>query len=379
LQEFKARVAASHPDLDVVSVSGSVVAQLAPRPVPMTPKVAIFAKNQSTRLHLNDEIDPMRDVIAAELAGRNMIVIDPAEIVAGFHRYKVTTDEERAGLIDGLFTGGSAVRVAQMINADYLALISLISADVRARAVSGQPVNIYQTMMSVKVLEAGQGSSVFGQNFQERYPANTASGTAEDTTYFHDLIYTTAEKIGSSLAASQPRWRRAEPADSTLVSFTVRTTIDELVDGLENGVRAPNELLDELQRVVGGITVEVDGATLGSTPGPFKTAPGMHQLRVTRQWMQPWQQTVNIQEGSAFSVGLEMSTDGLAKFKDLEGFKAAAALTYAEAAYTKGIKINFDTANWQDVSIGNKGGDINLEKREIRQDGAINQAIQPDR
>lgn len=376
LAEFKKRISEAHPDMDVVSVSGSVVAELAPKPVSATPKVAIFVKNQSTKRVLDDEIDPMRDVISAELAGHDMIVLDPSEIAAGFHRYKVTTDEERAGLIDGLFTGGSAVRVAQMIGADYLVMISLISADVRSRSVSGQNVNTYQTMMSVKVLESGQGHSVDGGTFKEKYPAHTGSGTADDAVYFHDLIYSSAEKIGTSLAASSSRWRRPGPADNSLVSFSVRTTIDKLIDGLENGVRAPNELLDEMRRIVGGVTVELDGAALGSAPGTFKATPGLHQLRVTRQWMEPWQKTVNIQEGTSFDIGLELSNAGLAKFQSLEGFRANTALTYAQAAYTKGIKINFDTANWRDVAVGNKGNEINLEKNEVQQQGLINEAVQ---
>lgn len=377
LQEFRARIAAGHPEMEVVSVAGQVVAQLAPRPRPVTPpRVAIFAKNQSTKRYLDDEIDPMRDVISAELAGQNMIILDPSEVVAGFNRYKVTTMEERSGLIDGLFTGGSAVRVAQMIGADYLVLISLINADVRSRAMGGQNITTFQTMLSVKVLEAGQGSSVYGQNFQERYPVNTSVSTADEMTYFHDLVYNSAEKIGIALASGASHWRRPDAADTALVSFSVKSTIDQLVDGLENGVRAPNELLDEMRRSVGGVTVEVDGATVGSTPGVFKVAPGLHQVRVTRQWMQPWQRTVNIYDGLELNVGLELSDEGLAKFKSLEGFRALTALTYAEAAYRKGIKINFDTQNWRDISIGNRGSEINMEKKEVHQSGAINQGIQ---
>ena len=378
LQDFRARIESSYPGMDVVSVAGSVVAVVAPRPVPTTPRVAIFVKNQSTKRYLDDEIDPLRDVIAAELAGQNMIILDPAEIVAGFHRYKVTTMEERMGLIDGLFTGGSAVRVAQMIGADYLVLISLINADVRSRVMTGQNINTYQTRLSVKVLEATMGSSVFGQNFEEKYPVNTTSSAGDDVGYYRDLLYRSGEKIGTALASGYTRWRKPEPADSTMVSFTVRTTIDQLIDGLENGVRAPNELLDEMRRIVGGVTVELNGAALGSAPGTFKALPGMHQLRVTRQWMQPWQKTVQIYDGAEFNIGLELSNEGLAKFKDLEGFRALAALTYAEAAWRKGIKVNFDTAAWRDVAIGNRGNEINMEKKEIRQEGAINQAIQSE-
>ena len=41
----------------------------------------------------------------------------------------------------------------------------------------------------------------------------------------------------------------------------------------------------------------------------------------------------------------------------------------------KGVKINYDTSAWRDVAIGNRGNEINLEKKEIRQQGTVNQAV----
>jgi hypothetical protein len=226
------------------------------------------------------------------------------------------------------------------------------------------------------VLEAAQGTSVFGQNFQERYPVKSAGASADPLTYFHDLVYASSEKIGAALAAGSAAWRKPDAAGAELVTFTVRTTIDDFIDGLEHGVRAPNSLLDEMRRVVGGVTVELDGAAVGSSPGAFKASPGMHQLRITRQWMQPWQRTVQIYEGAEFNIGLEFSTEGLAKFKSLEGFRALTALTYAEAAYLKGITINFDTANWRDV-YGGGYGRVHLERTVIQADEDVNRPVQP--
>jgi hypothetical protein len=379
LQAFRARVAAANPNMDVISVEGKVEAQLAPRPVPQTPKIAIFTRNQSPRKGLSEEVDGLRDLVAAELAGQDMIVLDSQEIAGGFHRYKVTTEEERAGLVDGVFTGGSAVRVAQMIGADYLLLVSLNSADKRTRSVGGSSITTYQTVMAVKVLEAGAGSSVYGKVVDEKYPSHDASGSGDDDSFFHNLFMESAKTISQSVAESSPKWRRPAAPDATAVAFSVSTTVDELIQGLELGARAANDVLDELRRVVGGATVEVDGAVVGSSPGTFKVSPGLHQVRVTRAWMQPWQQTVNIQEGMQLKVALELSADGIAKFTTVEGFKAAAAVSYAEAAYRKGIKINFDTAGWQSVTLGKQGTEISVDKTEVHQDGAVNQVVPVNR
>jgi hypothetical protein len=327
------------------------------------PKIAIFVKNQTKVPGMDDMVDGVRDRIAAELAGAGLIVLDQAEIASGFNRYKVTTAEERAGLIDGVFTGGSTVRVAQMLGADYVMTASIVSANRAEMTVGGKPVVSFTLRMTVRVSEAVQGSSVYGDNWTRRYPvmAENAAGT-DANVYYDDLLDAWASETGAKIAEKSKTWRRVEAAPVSLVSFSVSTTIDDLIKGLETGVRAPNDLLDEMRRVIGGATVEIDGATVGSSPGTFQTTPGMHQLRVSRPWMKDWQQTVNIQNGSTFKVALELSDAGLSRFQSLETMKAQIAKDYAEAMAAKGVKINFDTSAWRDVSVGNKGNEINFEK-----------------
>lgn len=374
LQAFKEQVQAANPDMKIISVNAVREATLAPVP---NQKIAIFVKNQTKVAGMDDMVDGVRDRISAELAGAGMVVMDQAEIASGFNRFKVTTAEERAGLIDGVFTGGSTVRVAQMLGADYVMVASIISADRAALMVGGKQMMSFTLRMTVKVSEAVQGSSVYGDNWTRKYPvtAENAAGT-DASVYYNDLLDVWASETGAKMAEKSKTWRRVETTPVQMVSFTVSTTIDELIKGLESGVRAPNELLDEMRRIVGGATVEIDGATVGSSPGTFQVAPGLHQMRVSRQWMKDWQQTVTIQNGSSFKVGLELSDTGLQRFQSLERLRAQIAKDYAEAMALKGVKINFDTAAWRDVSVGNKGNEINLEKKEIQQKGLINAAGQ---
>ena len=365
LKAFKKRIQAANPGMEVVSVEADVVkrAVLAPIPQPaVNPKVAIFVKNQTRVPGMDDEVDGIRDRIGAELAGSGMIIMDPAEIVNGFNRYKVTTAEERAGLVAGVFTGGSTVRVAQMLGCDYIMLVKIVRASNTKRTAGGRPVTIFTLNMSTKVNEAVQGSSVYGSNWSRKVPVPGEVAVADEAlNYYSDLVDQWSQETGEEITAKSPTWRRVDAAAVKVVSFSVSTTIDKLIQGLESGVRAPNELLDEMRRVVGGVTVELDGAALGSSPGTFQASPGLHQLRVTRQWMTPWQKTVNIQEGVAFNIGLELSDAGLKRYQSQEGFRSLVAVAYAEAVMRKGVKVNFDTSAWRDVAIGdNKGGDVNV-------------------
>ncbi len=367
LQAFKARVKAANPDMDVVAVEADVVkrAVLAPRPQPVNPKIAIFVKNQTRVPGMDDEVDGVRDRISAELAGAGLIVLDKAEIADGFTRFKVTTAEERAGLVEGIFTGGSTVRVGQMLGCDYVMLVSITGASHTSRTAGDRQVTIFTLRMSTKVIGAAQGASVYGANWTNKLPVPGQYTDGTDAlNYYNDLVDQWAAATGQEIAEKAPTWRRAAPADTTLVEFSVSSTVDELIQGLESGVRAPNELLDEMRRLVGGVTVELDGATVGSSPGTFQATPGLHQLRVTRQWMRPWQQTVNIQPGATFRVALELSDGGLQRYRSLEGFRAAVAVGYAEAVMRKGVKINFDTSAWRDV--GNRGSEINMQQNAVQ-------------
>lgn len=363
LQAFKQKVAAANPGLDVVKIEADVIkrAVLAPPPPPRkTPVMAVFVKNHTKTAGMDDEVDGVRDRLAAEVSGLGFAVMDSAEIGAAFNRYKITTQEERAGLIAGLFTGGSVTRVAQMLGADYILTASIIGASAMSRSVGYRAarndaagsdmsgVTIFTLRMATKVLDATTGASVYGKNWSGKQPT-TASGD-DPMAHYNDLIDSWVSEIGEELEASRASWRAPTADSGMLASFTVTTTLDDVFRALETTVDASKPVKDELRIVAGGCTVEIDGAAVGSSGGTFKARPGLHQMRVSRQWMTPWTGTVNIVDGASFNVALELSSDGFQHYRNKEVLRAELALSYAEAAFRRGCRINYDTANWQNVT-----------------------------
>ena len=352
LQEFKKRIAAENPGLDVVSVEADVVKRivLAPPPPPpaKTPVMAVFVKNHTKVAGMDDEVDGVRDRLAAEAAGSGFTIMDSAEIGAAFNRYKITTAEERQGLIAGLFTGGSVTRVAQMLGADYILTASIIGASKVNRTAGDRQVTVYTLRMTTKVLDAGTGGSVYGKNWSNKRP--TPSGTGdEDLVHYNDLVDMWVSDIAEDLQAKSGSWPRPSAA-AGLVTFTVTTTLDDVFTPLATTVDASKPVKDELRVVAGGCTVEIDGAAVGSSGGAFKVRPGLHQMRVTRQWMKPWSGTVSIAEGSSFNVALELSAEGFQHYRNKETLRAELAVAYAEAAFRRGCRINFDSAAWKNVT-----------------------------
>ena len=352
LNAFKARVAAANPGLDVVKVEEDVVrrAVLAPPPQPRkAPVMAIFVKNHTKTAGMDDQVDGIRDRLAAEVSGLDFIVMDSAEIGAAFNRYKITTAEERAGLIAGLFTGGSVTRVAQMLGADYILTASVIGASQMNRVAGDRAVTIYTLRMATKVLDATTGGSVYGKNWSNKQPVPQGNGD-DPMGHYDDLIDMWVQDTGEDLAAARPRWRGPVADSGALASFTVRTTLDDVFTPLATTVDASKPVQEELRVVAGGISVAIDGAVVGSSGGTFRARPGLHQMTVSRQWMKPWTQTVNIAEGAVFNVALELSDEGFRHYRNKETLRAELALAYAEAAFRRGCRINFDSAAWQNVT-----------------------------
>lgn len=353
LVAFKQRVAAANPNLEVMKVEADVVqhAVLAPRYQDKTPTIAIFVKNQTKTPGMDDEVDGIRDRLATEIAGLGLRILDPVEIVAAFSRAKVTTREERDQLVTGLFQGGSVMRLAQMVEADYVLTASIIGASSQKRQVGDRNVTVYTLRMSTKVIDASTGTSVFGKNWSGKVPAPPArDGGGEALSRYGDLVDDWVSVVGTELAAAGAQWKKPT-ADAGLVSFTVTTTLDDVFKPLETTVDASKPVKDELRVVAGGCTVEIDGATIGSSGGVFKVRPGLHQMRVNRPWMTAWTGTVNIVEGASFFVALELNAEGLRHYRDKETLRAELAVRYAEAACLRGCRVNFDSSNWQNVTV----------------------------
>lgn len=327
---------------------GAVAQEVAPK------KVAVFVQNRTKVAGMDDEMDGIRDRLAAAIAGTGELeVVDSAFSVDTFRRWKITTAEEKAGLVAGIFTGGSAPNVAKMLNCDYIAAATVVGATAMNRNMNGRLVKVFTLRMTLKVMDA-TGASVFAMPpWTRQYPVVDAID--EPINYYNILIDQWSEEAGAAVANSSAKWRRSNLSEASLATVHFATTIDETIAELESQTKgATGEQLVELRRVCGGATVEIDGAVVGSSPGDFKVAPGLHQLKVSREWMKPYTATINVSEGMVLKVALELSEEGLAKWGSTEALRADLAKRYADAAMTRGIKINYnlDSSNWHDVSSG---------------------------
>lgn len=325
-------------------------------------KAAVFVQNRTRIAGMDDEVDGIRDRLAASIEATGAIsIVDSSLVADAFRRWKITTAEEKAGILTGIFSGGSAARMAQMLNCDYIIAAQIVGADVQKRNMGGRLSSVYTVRMTMRVLDAS-GAGVFAMPpWVRQYPVLEATG--EPMYYYNMLIDQWAEDAGASIANNAAKWRSSPVGAANLATVYISTTIDETIAELESQTKGvKGEELVKLRRVCGGATVEVDGAVIGSAPGSFQIAPGLHQLCITRDWMKPYRATIQVSDGMNLKVALEMSAEGLEKWGSTEALRADLARRYAEAAMTRGIKVNADSSSWRDVSTGGPHGVLTIKK-----------------
>lgn len=332
-------------------------AQETVKPVPAeeipVKKVAVFVQNRTREKALDDEVDGIRDRFTAALAAVDGLqLIDSSQIADSFRKYKVTADEEKKELVTGIFTGGSIPNVARMLGSDYIIAVSVVGASSMRRKMGDQQNTVFTLRMTTKIMDASGANVSSVPNWTGTFPVLDEAGD-DPMNYYNILIDRWVGESVNQIAAGALKWRKPTSAASAMVAFRVTTSIDKVVTELESQTKgAKGELLADLRKVVGGATVELDGAVVGTAPGEFRAAPGLHQIKVTRQWMQTYTATVNIVDGLQLDIALEMSEAGLAKWGSAEAIRADVAKRYGEAALKRGVKVNIDTANWRDGVLG---------------------------
>jgi hypothetical protein len=278
-------------------------------------RAAIFIQNRAGA-ELTDKLDVLNDLLTTRLTEKGFSVIDRAVVMAKFReardlepavQHDINTLEHAPGgaNIENSLSDASALRIAQMIGADYLVMASLTSFGHEIRTFKGEGTHfgsnnrsyIYTLRIAAKVLEGNRGGTVYGDTVavSERV-AVVENLRIESTEVVNKLLDAGTLKVAENISGKIQTIRDVKVNTDPVVEFSVKSSVD-------------------------GATVELDGAAIGSTPGRFTAIPGLHQLRVTKQWLTPWEKTVNIFANQQLNVSLELSAEGLKRFSTLERLK----------------------------------------------------------
>lgn len=282
-------------------------------------KAAIFVQNRAGA-DFDDRIEVLNDFISSRLTEKGFSILDRNVVLAKFRESKTAESslarsrkalEELIELgksessVEDALTGASALRLSQMIGADYIVLATISSFGTETRTFKGEgtvygtdnSVTICNLRLSLKVLEGNGGGSVYGDVVTASERISVGRGlTIETDDLVPRLLDSGAGKIAENIAGRVERIRNVKVKTVPAVEFTVRSNVE-------------------------GATVELDGAVIGTTPGPFYAPPGLHQLRISKEWLSTWERTVNIVRNQVLNVSLELSPEGMARYATIEALK----------------------------------------------------------
>ncbi len=286
-------------------------------------RAAIFVQNRVGD-EFTGKLDLLNDLLTTRLTEKGFSVIDRSVVLARFRDARnlepslqrdVRAVEDAAGGsetaagLENVLAGASALRIAQMIGADYLIVASLSSFGRETRTFQGEGTlygtgNISETFtlrIALKVLEGNSGGTIYGDlvTVAERI-AVVERLKIESSEIIHKLLDAGALKAAENIGDKIQKIRDIPVKSASVVEFSVVSNVD-------------------------GASVELDGAVVGSTPGRFSAVPGLHQLKLSKQWLTTWDKTVNIFAGQTLNVTLELSAEGMQRYSTLERLKSELA------------------------------------------------------
>ena len=341
-------------------------------------RAAIFVQNRASP-DFQKSVDTLNDLITTKLTEKGFSIIDKDVVIPAFSEsrddqggarldQKAKVDgmavTKTEATVENVLTSASALRIAQMINADYLVVATINSAGHETREFKGQDTayggdmkaTIYTMRIALKVLEGRQGGTVYGDivTATEKV-AKTQNYESDSTDIVNKLLDNGSTLIADRVTSAIPRIR-----ESLLATAPVATEFSV-------GCNIVNS------------TVELDGAVIGTTPGRFRAVPGLHKLRISHEWYATWDKMANVYSNQALNIDLELSTDGFQRFQRVEEFKAALQKEYQEIAL-KGLvvtsqvaiaKVQSDAEAYSKMRIS-EGEKTMREHSWIHDDGLVN-------
>ena len=361
-------------------------ASAAATPAKAAPAGVFIAVRNLAGGSLKDREQAFEDLVSARIAaGSGIALLSRNEAVKRLSAAGEPVANLEGAKIDAAFDDRtSALRLAQTLDAAGILSVSLVSLGKETLAFKGSGIETvndqYSLRVSWKLLEAGAASGIVGDIVTAKRTVRQSAGLIEiPGDAINGLLDDAAEKVAEGvrtrLAADKSVAASLRDAGAKRVKFAVGVTAQNLffpelvVD--KDGVLKISQ--DKSPVRLEGVTVELDGAAIGTAPfaAPVQARPGLHRLRLSRDGFKPWEGMVNLYDGFVFSAQLELDDAGLKRWRDQAAFvqelKAGEKLNDARVAYIRAAAENLRNYGFKvDVKVdakelpANTGPNINV-------------------
>lgn len=303
--------------------------------------VAIFILNHAGKQYDEKKVT-LEDLVTSRISDMGFSVISRETSVDSISKtFGKETDLDKV-----LDKESSILRLAQNMNADYVFVATITTlgrTETKTSAYGNNWTDVTDKLrVSYKILDKFIGGTLTADVVEvKKNTRQTANSTTEVD--FNDLFDDAAKKLAQNLQQKLDGDKIREVAgDSRKVDVVVSCTIQGLTvpDIVKND--KGDYVVSSTQLKIGAqnVTVSLNGTVLGTAPGLFKMPKGMSKIKLSRQGCKDWEQNISPTAGMTLNVDLEMSDDGLARWKEMAAFvqdlKSGEKLTDAQVELIKG-------------------------------------------
>jgi hypothetical protein len=331
-----------------LSAHGQDAGTTAPDSESVEPKrAAIFIKNRVGDGFTN-KLGAFEDLLVGEIADLGFRVISPQDSVKSLQTF---ANEQRLTDLDKLLESRtSATRLAQNMGVDYLVVISITTFGTEEQHLKRLDLGIDRTVAdhllraTYKIVDANIGDSLSAGTVSATKRVQQSPEATMKADVSNTLLADAAQQIAGKLQAKGGTAVLADLSDKKeqatfLLACSMQDlSVPEVVKG-EDGdlVLAGNRY--KLEPI--SVTVELDGVVVGTAPGEFTAAPGIHTIRLSREGFKDWERTINVKDGQRLNVALTLTDEGRAYWFQMAEFfaklKREERISEADAELIRGV------------------------------------------
>ncbi len=318
---------------------------------PSVRNVAIFVKN-SAGSAFDEKVRAIEELVAARISDKGFSVISREDVanavanLAGQGANVGGTELPGANLDKILSNNTSALRLAQSMGADYVFVTTITTFGQTKRAIKAYGVERVTTTtklrLSYKILDKFIGGTLAG-DVVEVSKQTSEDVNAAETIDVNDLLDEASVKLAAGLQEKVEKGRIREVAgDSRMVSVGfVCGSADMVVPDIVRNEQGEYVVTDNKCRVEAmNVTVILDGVAIGTAPGTFQLAKGLHKLRLTREGYKDYEGTITVLDKQNFRIDMQMSEEGYDRWAKTAAFlqelKTGQKLTDAQVKVLEG-------------------------------------------
>ncbi len=261
------------------------------------PATAIFITNTAGEQY-NQYLSSIKDNLTSLLTQKGFAIVrtENALLPEGV---KDSNESKQTNV----YSEASLNRLAETLKARLMIVATVNSVTHEDRVFDGENTAMKTTYkaaldsvrINLQVYDLGTTKSLYGDTvtFSARNPVY---GANETNNILISLFHDSANKISENVT-TKVGTLNASSTDIKKTTISITTNVNN-------------------------VDVFIDGMVVGSTgeKTKFEVSPGIHQLKLGKEMLKSWEKTVNIVDGANFTAQMELSADGLKRYKDIEKF-----------------------------------------------------------